>query len=97
MIALSPPAPVVATTVQPENLGPFASAVEAAPVPSLTGAGLVLGGLWGAITAWSFASLIKSKNVPMWTWAGAAAGGIVLGFEGYTKGQELNSWLQDHS
>jgi hypothetical protein len=82
--------PAVST---PEDLGPYAAALSAAPEAALTVSGLLLGAIWGGLIGWGVGAIAK-QNAVTWALAGAAAGGTALGVMGYLKGQELDTWLQ---
>jgi hypothetical protein len=95
MLGATPAAEQLATVNQ--DLGVFASAVESAPEATLTGLGIVLGALWGGIAGWAASSLVSKQNRQVVILAGAGLGAAILGVEGYSKGKELDVWLQANS
>jgi hypothetical protein len=96
MLARSLGAAALAAPADP-TLGPLGGAMAAQPTASLVTAGLLLGGAFGALAAYSLASLVRSKQKTPWVVGGAAALGALGGLEGYRQGQGLDQWLALHS
>jgi hypothetical protein len=78
------------------SLGFYAESVEQSPVVTLTATAMALGGLVGALFGWGAVGMAggSAKAGALW---GAGVGALAFGLYGYNEGQELSSWLKQHS